>query len=107
MAQARRGTLQAGALGARGSEAGRSSPAPRPFPGSRALGPGQRCWHTASLPLEGHPQEAPDPWWRPQAQEGSMPLGCVGGSEEGRREEAGFLKPPHPPRQTNRQTDSW
>lgn len=32
---------------------------------------------------------------------------CVGGSKEGQREEAGFLKPPQPQRPTNRQTDSW
>lgn len=66
--------------------------------GSRPV-PGQRLGHAARL-SPGARREAPTPGGGRRAA-GSWV--CVGGSEEGRREEAGFLKLPSPQRQTDRQ----
>lgn len=72
------------------------------IPRSRAWGPWQRSCDTARrLPLEGPGRRHLTPGGGKRA---ACIWACVGGCKEGRREEAGFLEPPQPQRQTDRQT---
>jgi hypothetical protein len=94
--------------GGQGTSDSQRRPCPFPFPGSRT-------WYLARVPghqqpaPRGHRQEAPTPGGSCSKQErrrAACSWVCVGGSQEGRREEAGFLKPSQPSK-TDRQIDSW
>lgn len=77
---------------------------PSPIPRQQGLGPWRRCWDAASPPQRGTGRRH-RPLVAAAGAGGQHAAGvCVGGSEEGLREEAGFLKPPQPSK-TDRQTD--